>query len=283
MSEGGSVGRVEGKVAFITGAARGQGRSHAVRLAEEGADIIAVDLCDEIAGAAYPPATVEDLAETERAVAALGRRIIAEKADVRDVEGLRAVLGKGVAELGRLDIVAANAGIVNLPTPAVDLAPNLWQQMIDINLTGVWNTCQAAAPHLIEGGRGGAIVITSSSAALKGYPSVVNYVAAKHGLVGLTRSLAMELGPERIRVNNIAPTQVGTDMIFNDAIYQLFVPEVEGPSKEEFAEVSQAMHLLPTPWVESIDVSNALLFLASDEARFITAASIPVDAGVTQH
>lgn len=282
MSEGSSGGRVEGKVAFITGAARGQGRSHAVRLAEEGADVIAVDLCDEIAGAAYPPATLEDLAQTERAVAALGRRIVTARADVRDVEGLRAVLDQAVAELGRLDIVAANAGIVNLPGPAVELEPALWQQMIDVNLTGVWNTCQVAAPHLIAAG-GGAIVITSSAAALKGYPSVVNYVASKHGLVGLTRSLAIELGPDRIRVNNIAPTQVSTDMIHNEAIYKLFVPDAEEPTREQFAEASQAMHLLPTPWVESIDVSNALLFLASDEGRFITAASIPVDAGVTQH
>ena len=282
MSEGSSSGRVEGKVAFITGAARGQGRSHAVRLAEEGADIIAVDLCDEIAGAAYPPATLEDLAQTERAVAALGRRVVTAQADVRDAAALRAVLDPAVAELGGLDFVCANAGIVNLPKPAVELEPELWQQMIDVNLTGAWNTCQVGAPHLIERG-GGAIVITSSSAALKGYPSVVNYVAAKHGVVGLTRALAIELGPHRIRVNNIAPTQVSTDMIHNEAIYKLFVPEVEDPSREQFAEVSQAMHLLPTPWVESIDVSNALLFLVSEEARFITAASIPVDAGVTQH
>jgi (+)-trans-carveol dehydrogenase len=277
------MGRVDGKVALITGAARGQGRSHAVRLAEEGADIIAIDLCDEIKGAPYPPATLEDLAETERAVEALDRRVVAAKADIRDGEALRRVVDDAVSELGRLDIVSANAGIVNLPTPAIELEPALWQQMIDTTLTGTWNTCRVAAPHIIMGGRGGAIVITSSAAALQGYPNVANYVSAKHGLVGLTRSLAMELGAHRIRVNHIAPTQVATEMILNDAIYKLFVPDKEAPTREEFAAASEAMHLLPTPWVESIDVSNALLFLASDEARFITASTLPVDAGVTQH
>jgi (+)-trans-carveol dehydrogenase len=282
MSAGGG-GRFEGKVAFITGVARGQGASHAVRLAEEGADVIGVDSCGEVEGAAYPAASTADLEGTRRAVEALGRRAILTVADVRDREALRAAVDVGVAELGRLDVVAANAGIVNLPKPAVELEPRLWQQMIDVNLTGAWNTCQVAAPHLIEGGRGGAIVITSSAAALRGYPSVANYVSAKHGLVGLTRALAMELGPHRIRVNHIAPTQVSTEMIHNEAIYKLFVPEAEEPTREEFAEASEAMHLLPTPWVEPVDVSNALLFLASEEGRFITAASLPVDAGVTQH
>lgn len=280
---GSGGGRVEGKVAFITGAARGQGRSHAVRLAEEGADIVAVDICDEIPGAAYPSPTLADLEETQRAVEAAGGRIVTGQADVRDGEALRAVLDAAVAELGRLDIVSANAGIVHLPAPAVEMEPERWRQMIDTNLTGVWNTCRVAVPHLVAGGRGGAIVITSSAAALKGYPEVASYVSAKHGLVGLTRALAMELGPQRIRVNHIAPTQVSTEMIHNEAIYKLFVPETEEPSREEFAAASEAMHLLPTPWVEPIDISNALLFLASEEGRFITAASLPVDAGVTQH
>lgn len=283
MGERSGAGRVQDKIAFITGAARGQGRSHAVRLAEEGADVIAFDFCGEVEGAAYPPASTEDLAETGRAVEALGQRVVTARVDVRDHAALGKALDEAVAELGRLDIVSVNAGIVNLPKPAVELEPELWQQMIDTNLTGAWNTCQHAARHLIEGGRGGAIVITSSAAALKGYPSVVNYASAKHGLVGLTRSLAIELGPHRIRVNHIAPTQVSTEMIHNDAIYRLFVPDVESPTRDEFAAASEAMHLLPTPWVEAVDISNALLFLASDEGRFITAASIPVDAGVTQH
>jgi SDR family mycofactocin-dependent oxidoreductase len=277
------VGRVQGKVAFVTGAARGQGRSHAVRLAQEGADIIAIDICSEIRGLAYPPATPEDLAETVAQVEGLDRRIVARKADVRDVEALRVALDEGVAQLGRLDIVVANAGIGSLPYPAIEIEDSIWQDMVDITLTGAWNTCRAAVPHLIRGGRGGAIVITSSAAALKGYANIAHYVSAKHGLVGLVRTLAAELGPHGIRVTNIAPTQVATDMILNQATYKLFVPDKEAPTREDFAQVSEAMHMLPTPWVEPIDVSNAVLFLASDEARYITAITLPVDAGVTQH
>jgi len=277
------VGRVEGKVAFITGAARGQGRSHAVRLAQEGADIIAVDLCAPIRGLSYPPSTPDDLAETVSRVEALDRRIVAQQADVRDADALRRVVDDGVAQLGRLDIVAANAGIGSNPFPATDIVPEIWHDMIDITLTGAWNTCRVAVPHMIAGGRGGAIVITSSAASLKGYANIAHYTAAKHALVGLMRTLAAELGPENIRVTNIAPTQVATDMILNDETYKLFCPDKEAPTREDFAEVSQAMHMLPTPWAEPIDISNALLFLASDEARCITATTLAVDAGVTQH
>jgi (+)-trans-carveol dehydrogenase len=277
------MGRLDDKVAFITGAARGQGRSHAVRLAQEGADIIAIDICDELPGVGYPPATLDDLAETVRQVEELDRRIVAAQADVRDAEALRRVVDDGVAQLGRLDIVAANAGIGSLPCAAIDLPPHLWQTMLDITLTGTWNTARVAVPHLIAGGRGGAIVITSSAASLKGYVNIAHYTSAKHGLVGLMRTLAAELGPHGIRVTNIAPTQVASDMIFNDAAYKLFCPDKESPTREDFAEVSQQMHMLPTPWVEPVDISNALLFLASDEGRFITATTLAVDAGVTQH
>lgn len=277
------MGRVEGKVAFVTGAARGQGRSHAVRLAEEGADVIAIDLCGPIRDLSYPPATPEDLAETVERVEALDRRIVATQADVRDFDALSEIVADGVAQLGRLDIVAANAGIGSNPYAAQDIDPAVWQDMLDITLTGAWNTCRAAIPHLIDGGRGGAIVITSSAASLKGYANIAHYTAAKHGLVGLMRTLAAELGPHRIRVTNIAPTQVATDMILNDATYKLFCPDLDAPSQDDFAVVSQAMHMLPTPWVEPIDISNALLFLVSDEARYITATTLAVDAGVTQH
>lgn len=277
------MGRVQGKVAFITGAARGQGRSHAVRLAQEGADIIAIDVCGPVADLEYPAATPEDLQETVRQVKALDRRIVASEADVRDGAALKEIVDRGVAELGRLDIVAASAGIGSSPFPAHEIDPTDWQEMLDVNLSGAWNTVRAAVPHMIAGGRGGAIVITSSAAALKGYANIAHYVAAKHGLVGLTRTLAAELGPHEIRVTNIAPTQVATDMILNEATYRLFCPDKEAPTREDFAEVSQAMHMLPTPWAEPVDISNALLFLASDEARFITAVTLPVDAGVTQH
>jgi (+)-trans-carveol dehydrogenase len=273
------MGRVEGKVAFITGAARGQGRSHALRLAEEGADIIAVDVCETIPGTPYAGATEEDLAETVRQVEALDRRIIATKADVRNFAALSAALAEGVAQLGRLDIVSANAGISTSPSPADQLSEETWQTMIDVNLTGVWHTAKAAIPHIRAGGRGGSIILTSSAAGLMGYGNVAHYVSAKHGVVGLMRTLALELAPEMIRVNSVHPTQVDTEMIQNEATYKLFLPGSEHPTRAEFAPASQSMNALPIPWVESVDISNAVLFLASDEARYITGVPLPVDAG----
>lgn len=272
------AGRLEGKVAFITGVARGQGRSHAVRFAEEGADIIGVDLLEEIPGATYPGATQEDLDETVRQVEALDRRIIASKVDVRDFDALKAAVDAGVAELGRLDIVCANAGIGNAGGPAEQIAEDMWQAMIDTNLTGVWHTVKAAIPHIRAGGRGGSIAITSSEAGLRAYAYNAHYVAAKHGLVGLMRTLALELGPENIRVNTIHPTQCDTPMLQNQAVWDLFAWK-QGATKEEFAKVSQSLLALPVPWVEPVDISNAILFLASDEARYITGVALPVDAG----
>ncbi|MGH3096407.1 MAG: mycofactocin-coupled SDR family oxidoreductase [Streptosporangiales bacterium] len=273
------AGRVEGKVAFVTGAARGQGRSHAVRLAEEGADVIAVDICGPIEGMGYPPATADDLAETVRQVEALDRRIVATQADVREYDGLKGALDDGVAQLGRLDIVAANAGVGSTPYAAHEIPESIWADMIGINLTGVWHTCKAAIPHLIDGGRGGSMVLTSSAAGLMAYPNIAHYVSAKHGVVGLMRTLTLELAPHSIRVNSVHPTQVGTDMILNEATYRLFVPDKENPTRADFEPASQAMNALPIPWVESIDISNAVLFLASDEARYITGVPLPVDAG----
>jgi len=273
------MGRVEGKVAFITGAARGQGRSHAVRLAQEGADIIAIDICDRIPENPYDPATEEDLAETVRQVEALDRRIVATKADVRDYDQLKKALDDGVAQLGRLDIVSANAGISGSPNAAEEIPDDQWRNMIDINLSGVWRTAKAAIPHLRAGGRGGSIILTSSDAGLFAYPNISHYVSAKHGVVGLMRTLALELAPEMIRVNSIHPTQVDTPMIQNERIYRLFAPDKEHPTKEDFIPVSQAMNALPIPWVDPVDISNAVLFLASDEARYITGVALPVDAG----
>jgi (+)-trans-carveol dehydrogenase len=273
------MGRVEGKVAFITGAARGQGRSHAIRLAQEGADIIAIDLMEEIPGAPYGGSTEEDLAETVRQVEALDRRIIASKADVRDFEQLKRAVDDGVAQLGRLDIVSANAGILTEMRPAHELSEEIWNDMIDVNLSGVWRTVKAAIPHIRAGGRGGSIILTSSAAGLIGFANVSHYVSAKHGVVGLMRTLALELAPEMIRVNSIHPTQVDTDMIQNDATYRLFRPDVENPTRDDFESASVAMNALPIPWVEAADISNALLFLASDEARYITGVPLPVDAG----
>ena len=272
------TGRVEGKVAFITGAARGQGHSHAVRLAQEGADIIAVDLCAQVDSVPYQMATPEDLADTVKQVEALDRRIVATQADVRDYGALKAALDDGVAQLGRLDIVAANAGIFSFGR-AEELPEQTWQDMIDTNLTGVWHAAKAAIPHLIAGGRGGSIVLTSSAAGLKAYANAAHYVSAKHGVVGLMRTLALELAPHMIRVNSLHPTQVDTDMVMNEFTFKLFSPDIEHPTIEDFGPASQAMNALPIPWVEPVDISNALLFLASDEARYITGVTLPVDAG----
>jgi SDR family mycofactocin-dependent oxidoreductase len=271
-------GRVQGKVAFITGAARGQGRSHAIRLAEEGADIVAVDIAGPVRSVtAYPPATEEDLAETVRQVEALDRRIVAHKADVRDPGALRAALADGVTQLGKLDIVVANAGIYTI-SPALDLDDDRWQEMIDINLTGVWNTVKVSLPHLIAGG-GGSMVLTSSVLGLKGQANSVHYNAAKHGIVGIMRSIANEFAQHRIRVNSVHPTLVNTVMIQNEQVWGLFDPDNPHPTREAAVPGFESTNALPTPWVEPVDISNAVLFLASDEARYITGVTLPVDAG----
>jgi (+)-trans-carveol dehydrogenase len=272
------TGRVQGKVAFITGAARGQGRSHAVRLAQEGADIIAVDICSQIESAPYPLATAVDLAETVEEVEALGRRIVAIQADVRDYEAVAAALRSGVSQLGRLDIVSANAAISSYG-PAVDLSNHEWRDIIDVNLTGVWYSVKAAIPHLIAGHRGGSIVITSSGAGLRALPNVAHYVAAKHGVVGLMRSLAIELGPHMIRVNCVLPCMVDTPMVMNDVMAKLFRPDLESPTISDMKAAADGKYALPVPWIDPVDVSNALLFLASDDARYVTGVPLSVDLG----
>lgn len=272
------MGRVEGKVAFITGAARGQGRSHAVRLAEEGADVIAVDICGQVDSVPYPMSTPEDLAETVQQVEALDRRIVATQADVRDYDALKAALDDGVAELGRLDIVSANAGINSIGR-SDELPEQTWQDMIDINLTGVWHACKAATPHLLAHDDGGSIVITSSAAGLIVHENIAHYASAKHGLIGLMRTLALELAPKSVRVNAICPTTVGTEMILNDPTYRLFRPDLDTPTADDAIEAFTSLNAMPVKWVEARDISNALLFLASDEARFITGVALPVDAG----
>jgi SDR family mycofactocin-dependent oxidoreductase len=274
------AGRVEGKVAFITGAARGQGRSHAVRLAEEGADIIAVDLCGQIGSVPYGMSTPADLAETVKEVEALDRRIVASQADVRDYGAVKAALDEGVAQLGRLDIVSANAGIFSFGTME-ELEDAQWQDMIDVNLTGVWHAAKAAIPHLRAAG-GGSMILTSSTAGLKAIPNTGHYNAAKHGVVGLMRTLANELAPDFIRVNSVHPTAVDTDMIQNPATYALFAPDL--PEAERTREVAAerfgTLNLLPIPWVQARDISNAVLWLASDESRYVTGVTLPIDAGL---
>ncbi|MBF6145348.1 mycofactocin-coupled SDR family oxidoreductase [Nocardia nova] len=274
------AGRVEGKVAFITGAARGQGRSHAVRLAEEGADIIAVDVCKPVSGTDLIPAsTPADLAETVELVKGLGRRIVTVEVDVRDFGALKAAVDNGVEQLGRLDIIVANAGIGNGGATLAETSEQDWNTMIGINLEGVWKTVKAGVPHLISGGNGGSIILTSSVGGLKAYPNTGHYVAAKHGVVGLMRTFAVELGANSIRVNSVHPTNVNTPMFMNEGTMKMFRPDLENPGVEDFEPVAKFMHVLPVGWVEPVDISNAVLFLASDESRYITGLPVTVDAG----
>ena len=272
------AGRVAGKVAFITGAARSQGRSHAIRLAQEGADIIAVDIAGPVNSVtAYPMATEAELAETVKEVEALDRRIVAARADVRDPQALKAVLDDGVAQLGRLDIVCANAGIFQT-VPSLDLDNADWQETIDINLTGVWNTVKAALPHLIAN-KGGSIILTSSVAGLKPMPNAIHYGAAKHGVIGIMRTIAFEFAQYGIRANSVHPTGVDTIMVQNESIYALFDPANPHPTRESAEAIFTMGNALSVPWVDPVDISNAVLFLASDEARYITGVTLPVDAG----
>jgi SDR family mycofactocin-dependent oxidoreductase len=275
------TGRLAGKVALITGAARGIGRAQAVRFAQEGADIIALDICGPVDTVAVPPATADDLAETVAAVRAAGGRVRSEIVDVRDAEGLAGAADRGVEEFGGLDIVCATAGITSRGM-ATELPEQVWQTMLDVNLTGVWRTCKVTAPHLIARG-GGAIVLVSSIAGLRGLVGVAHYTAAKHGVVGLMRSLANDMAPHGIRVNSVHPTNVDTQMIQNDVVSSAFRPDLDRPpTREEFAAAATTMNMLDIPWVEAVDVANASLFLASDEARYVTAVTLPVDAGSTQ-
>jgi (+)-trans-carveol dehydrogenase len=279
------AGRVEGKVAFITGAARGQGRAHAVRLAQEGADIFAIDICKPIEGFLNPPSTPEDLAKTADLVRAHNRRIVTAEIDVRDYEALKAAVDSGVDQLGQLDVIVANAGISNAGSDdggTLDkVSERDWQDMIDVNLSGVWKTVKAGVPHILAGGRGGSIVLTSSVNGFKAYTSLHlgHYVASKHGVVGLMRAFAVELGQHMIRVNSVHPTFVNTPMVLNEGLYKMVRPDLENPGPDDLAPFCQMFHTLPIPWVEAEDISNAVLFLASDESRYITGVTLLIDAG----
>lgn len=268
------MGMLDGKVAFITGAARGQGRSHAVRFAEEGADIVAIDICDEIDSVPYQLATSQDLDDTAKAVEALGRRIVARVADVRDAPGLRRVVSEATDTLGSIDIVVANAGIAAAGGKADP--DKVFREIVDVNLIGVWNTVMAAAPSMRGAGRGGAIVLISSTQGLKGIggdgtAAHSAYSATKHGVVGLMRSLAHWLASDNIRVNTVHPTGVETPMIMNDAV---------GAYLAENPEAAQAtVNLLPVPMLQPADVSDAVLWVVSDHAKYVTGVTLPVDAG----
>jgi (+)-trans-carveol dehydrogenase len=251
-----------------------------VRLAQEGADIIAVDICKKIDTVDLIAAsTPEDLAETADLVKGHNRRIYTAEVDVRDYDALKAALDTGVEQLGRLDIIVANAGIGNGGQTLDKTSERDWTAMIDINLGGVWKTVKAGVPHILAGGNGGSIILTSSVGGLKAYPHTGHYVAAKHGVVGLMRTFAVELGAQNIRVNSVHPTNVNTPLFMNDGTMKLFRPDLENPGPEDMKVVGQLMHTLPIGWVEPEDIANAVLFLASDEARYVTGVTLPIDGG----
>jgi (+)-trans-carveol dehydrogenase len=271
------MGSAEGKVALVTGAARGQGRSHALRLAEEGADIIAVDFAGVIDSVAYPLASAEDLKRTAELVEEHDRRVVLVDADVRDQAALERGVQEAIATLGRLDIVVANAGILSF-NAAQDITTAQWNDTIDVNLHGVWHTVRAAIPTMIAAGRG-AIVLTSSIVGLKPAAHALPYVTAKSALVGMTKALALELGPHNIRVNSVHPTTVATDMVLNPSTFKMFRPDLENPTQADCEAAFASMQVLPIPWIEAKDVTAAVVWLCSDEARYITGVNLPIDGG----
>lgn len=272
------TGRLEGRVAFITGAARGQGRAHAVRMAREGADIIAVDLAGQVAPSVkYNPASPTDLDETVRLVEETGRRIIASVVDTRDAAKLSHAVAQGVGEFGRLDVIVANAGIA-VPQTWDEITPDSWRDVIDVNVTGTWNTVMAGASHIVDGGRGGSIVLISSAAGIKMQPFMVHYTTSKHAVTGMARAFAAELGKHAVRVNSVHPGPVATDMGSGDMVAEI------GRTMESYPQLSNMLlGFLPMGIAEATDISDAVLWLAGDESKFVTAAAIPVDGGTTQY
>ena len=271
------MGRLEGKVALVTGSARGQGRAHAVAMAREGADIVAVDICEQISTVPYRMATPDDLKETVAEVEALDRRVLARQVDAREQDQLDSAIGEAVTEFGGIDIVAINHGIWTRGT-LWELSEQTWQDMIDTNLTGVFHAMRAVLPTMIEQ-RSGRIVVTSSMAGKLGFANVGHYVAAKWGVIGLAKSAAIEVAPHGVTVNVICPTNVATDMIQNSAAYKLFRPDLENPTQEDAMPGFQSLNPIPVPWVEPVDISNAMAFLCSDDARYITGETLAVAAG----
>ncbi len=273
--------RFEGKVALVSGAARGQGRSHAIALAQGGADIIAFAICAPVRAQGAPSSNEDDLRETVRLVESLGRKIITTSADVTDYPAVKAFVDQAVIELGRLDIVVANAGINGPGVKIADTDPSDWMAVINTNLTGIFNTVHAAIPAIMQGGIGGSIIMIASSLALRPAAHFGAYASSKHGVVGLMRVLALELGEHSIRVNTVHPTGVDTDLLVNEYTFKLFRPDLENPTLEDAMPSYYGLNVLPIPWVEARDVSAVVTFLASDEARYITGSMIPVDAGMS--
>ncbi|ODU06367.1 MAG: 3-ketoacyl-ACP reductase [Pseudonocardia sp. SCN 72-86] len=275
------TGRVAGKVAFVTGAARGQGRAHAVRLAEEGADVVAIDVCADDPTVEYPLATEADLDETRELIEKAGQRAVTAVCDARDSAALRDAVDRGVAELGKIDIGVINHGILSW-SPANEMSDEMWDAMIAVNLSGVFRAAREVVRPMIAAGNGGSVIMTSSNYGLKGAGGMVHYVAAKHGVVGLARGLAIDMIPHRIRVNTVNPTTVRTKMVDNEAVRGWLRQDLENPTSEDVAEPLRALHYYPEPWIDPSEVSHAVLYLASDESRYVTGISLPVDMGSLQ-
>lgn len=271
--------RLEGKTALITGAARGMGRSHAIRLAQEGAAVVATDICRDVDSASTALASREDLDTTASLVEEAGGAVVIVEADVRDLAALERAAATAVERFGGLDVVCANAAIASFG-PSWELSETSWQDVLDVNLTGSWHTAKACLPAMIEAGRGGSIVFVNSVNGLKSGPGISHYAASKHGVVGLMRSLASEVGPFGIRVNSVHPTMVGTSMTLNEAAFKRYLPDVPDPTVEDMERLMAGRHALDVPMVEAVDISNAVLWLASDEARYVTGVTLPVDAGM---
>lgn len=273
------MGSLTGRVAFITGGARGQGRSHALALAREGADITVCDIAAPIATAPYPLASEADLAETARQVEALGRRCLAVRADVRSTADLDAAVARTLDELGRIDVLVANAGICGFGR-FWEIDDAMWDDMIATDLTGVFKTMRAVVPHMIERGSG-RIIATASMGGRMGNPNLAHYVAAKWGVIGLVKTLALEVADKGITVNAICPATVDTEMVHNDALYGLFCPDIEQPTRADVEPRYTAMNPIPDPWTAVEDISAAVLYLASDGARHVSGTTLDVCMGAS--
>jgi len=271
------MGRLSGKVALITGGARGQGRSHAVTFAREGADIVTCDLVSQVATVPYPMSVPDDLNETVKLVEEQDRRCVAMQADVRDTAQLQAVVDRGIAEFGKIDILIANAGIV-APVPLPDITDDDWSDMIDIDLTGVFKSVRAVAPHMIER-RSGRIIATASIVGRIGASGLAHYAAAKWGVIGLVKSAALEFGPYGVTVNAVCPTNVDTPMIQNPAMYALFAPGVHNPTRDDVTPGFSSLNALPVPWVQVQDISEGMLYLAAESGRYVTGETLTIAAG----
>ncbi len=270
------MGELSGRVALVTGAARGQGRAHALALAEAGADVVAVDICDDIASVHYSMSTEDDLTETVQLIEKLGGKGLAITADVRDDQAMQAAAARTVAELGRLDIAIANAGICGF-NPMTELRRDQWDDMLAVNLTGVFNTFRAVVPHMVERGSG-RLVATSSGAGKSGLANLAHYSATKWGVIGFVKSVALELAQSGITANVVCPATVDTPMVHNAPLYSIFAPDVDEPDRETVRPMYAAMNPMRVPWIDPEDVTHAVMFLVSDKARYISGETIEISA-----